>query len=281
MDFLSKLPFKLEPDAQFDEVFEHLEQVYPSQDPWGLNLKRARRTLRFVYPLYKHYFKVRVFGQENVEDRPYMVASNHTGQIAIDGMLISTAFAMDVKPARILRPMVERFVTSLPFVGTWTAEGGSVLGDRQNCVNLLKRGQSPLVFPEGVRGIAKNTSDHYKLRAFTQGFFRLSLASKVPVLPVVVIGAEEFYPWVYHPKPLMKMLKLPALPLTPNFVPLPSPVDIHILEPYFPPDDLSADAPDKQIKEHIVEIEKRIKAKIKEGLKRRRPFFASHTGKKS
>lgn len=278
MDFLKKLHIKPAPDSQFDQTFEHLKKVYPNQDPWGLNLKRARNTLRFIYPLYKHYFKVRVFGQENVEDRPYMVTSNHTGQIAIDGMLISTAFAMDIRPPRILRPMVERFVTALPFVGTWTAEGGSVLGDRQNCLNLLKRNQSVLVFPEGVRGIAKSTQDHYQLKPFTQGFYRLSLASKVPILPVVVIGAEEFYPWVYHPRPLIKMLKIPALPLTPNIVPLPSPVDIHIMEPVFPPEGLSADAPDKKVKEYILELEKKMKRKIEEGLKRRRPFFAAHKG---
>lgn len=278
MDFSKLKILKPVPDQELDEVFEHLGTVYPSQDPWGLNLKRARRSLRFIYPLYKNYFNVRVFGKENVQDTPYMVTGNHTGQIAIDGMLVSTAFAMDIKPPRILRSMVERFMTALPFVGTWSAEGGAVLGDRQNCLNLLKRKQSVLVFPEGVRGIAKNTSDFYKLQPFTHGFFRLSLASGVPVLPVVIIGAEEFYPWVYHPRPLAKLLKLPALPLTPHFVPLPSPVDIHILAPYPIPEDVSPDAPDRIISEHVLNIEKMIKDKIKEGLKMRREFFATQKG---
>ena len=147
-------------DESFEEIFEQLRLKYPEgEDPWGLNLERARTTLQYIWPLYQNYFKVRVFGKENVQDEPYMVTSNHSGQIAIDGMLISTAFAVEIDPPRILRSMVERFFTALPWVGTIAAEGGAVLGDRQNCLNLLSRGQSVLVFPEGVRGVAKNTID--------------------------------------------------------------------------------------------------------------------------
>src|SRR5690606_15828429 len=103
-----------ENQAILDQIFATLEKRYPNrEDPWGLNLKRARKSLERVWPLYKHYFKVRTFGLENIEDRPYIVVANHSGQIAIDGMLICTTFAAEAKPARILRPMVERFFTGI------------------------------------------------------------------------------------------------------------------------------------------------------------------------
>jgi 1-acyl-sn-glycerol-3-phosphate acyltransferase len=278
LNTLTKLSFKPADDEQLAPIFDYLSQKYPEQDAWGLSLKKAKQTLRYVYPLYRDYFRVRVFGQENVLDQPYIVTSNHTGQIAIDGMLISTAFATEITPPRILRAMVERFFVALPFIGTMASEGGAVLGDRQNCLNLLKQDQSVLVFPEGVRGIAKNTKDYYKLQPFTRGFFRISLASGVPILPVVVIGAEEMFPYVYHPMGLARLLHLPALPLSLNYLPLPSPVDIHILPPYPVPEDLSAECPDKQIDEHIFAIEKMMREKIEEALLMRRPFIAAKKG---
>lgn len=269
----------IEEKNKFKKIFRHLNELYPNgSDAWGLRLDKAKTSLKWVYPLYKHYFRVRVFGKENVADETYMVISNHSGQIAIDGMLVSTAFITDINPARVLRPMVERFFTGLPFVGPWAAEGGAVLGDRQNCINLLKRKQSVLVFPEGVRGITKSPKDFYKLAPFTQGFYRMALTAKVKILPVCVIGAEEFYPFVYHPRLLAKWLGLPALPLSPNLVPLPSPVDIYIGEPVTLPEHLDYESPDREVCEEIYQIEETIKSMIKNGLEKRRTFWANFKG---
>jgi 1-acyl-sn-glycerol-3-phosphate acyltransferase len=269
-------------DQKFKEITHELHKIYPKgEDPWGLNIKKSIKSLEKIYPLYKHYFKVRVFGKENVSDKPYMIVSNHTGQIAIDAMLICTAFVVDVSPPRILRSMVERFFTNLPFVGSWAAEGGSVLGDRQNCINLLEKGQSILVFPEGVKGIAKSTKDYYQLQEFTKGFYRICAQLGVEIIPVSVIGAEEFFPYVYQAKSLAKMIGLPALPVSANFIPLPSPVDIHIGKPISIPKELSQDSSDEYISKEIKKVETAIENMITEGLKNRRPFFANQKGNRN
>lgn len=259
-----------------NRAMEQLFEKYPSgEDPWGLNLEKAKRNLEYIYPIYKNYFKVRLFGKENVKDRPYIIVSNHSGQIAIDGMLISTAFATEIKPARVLRSMVERFFTGLPFIGLWAQQGGAVLGDRHNCIQLLHKGESILSFPEGVRGVSKSTKDFYKLQKFTRGFFRMALTSQTAILPIAVVGAEEVFPYVIQAHGLARKLGLPALPLSANYVPLPSPIDIHIGEEFELPK-ISPDASDKEIDEHIYKIEKTIKDLIDYGLKNRRPFFANH-----
>lgn len=259
----------------FKQKFATLEKVLherysKERDPWGLEPKRAINDLKAIWPLYKYYFDVRVHGRENVQDKPYMVVSNHTGQIPIDGMMICTAFATDMEHPRVLRPLVERFLTSLPFLGRWSSESGAVLGDRINCLNLLKRGESILVFPEGVRGIAKETKDHYKLQRFSKGFIRMALTAKVEILPIAVVGAEEFFPYVIHLRKIAKMLSFPALPLTLNLIPLPSPIDIYIGEPYSLPHELSAEALDEELEPHIIALEKQIDNMVKEGLLKRR-----------
>lgn len=260
--------------TKFETLENELKERYiDAHDPWGLDPKRAISDLKTIWPFYQYYFNVKVHGSELVENKPYMVISNHTGQIPIDGLLICTAFATNIENPRILRPLIERFLTSLPFLGRWSSEGGAVLGDRNNCLNLLKRGESVLIFPEGVKGIAKNSKDFYKLQRFTRGFLRMAIAANVEILPIAVVGAEEFFPFVFHLKRIAKFLKLPALPLSVNLFPLPSPVDIYIGKPYSLPKGLSAEALDEDLEVHLTNIEQMIQQLTDDGLKKRRTML--------
>lgn len=259
---------------QIDRVYTQLLKHYgKGEDPWGLNLQKARKNLEYIYPIYKNYFKVRLYGQENVENKQYMVISNHTGQIALDGLMIGTAFATEVEPPRILRPMVERFFTNLPFINKWASECGSVLGDRENCLNLLERGESLLIFPEGVRGVSKSTSEFYQVQEFTRGFYRMALKSNVEILPIAVVGAEEVFPYVYQARGLAKKLGLPALPLSANYFPLPSPMDIYIGEPIQLDQLGTTDPSDSEIEPLIKDIQMKIQEMVNKGLEKRREFW--------
>jgi 1-acyl-sn-glycerol-3-phosphate acyltransferase len=263
-----------EDETKIDQIFIQLRERYKDyQDPWGFNLDLIEKALRKLLPLYRSYFKVRVFGAENVQDKPYILVSNHTGQIPLDGMLVTIAFAFDVAPPRVLRAMVERFLAQLPFLGDLTAQTGSILGDRANCEFLIDHGESILVFPEGVRGISKNTPNYYKLQPFSQGFYRIALQKKTPILPLCVIGAEEMFPLVFHANKLAKVLKLPSLPLSANLFPLPSPIDIYIGKEIPIPEKMGPESSDKEIKENVFHIENTIKKMIVHGLAHRRPFF--------
>ena len=264
-------------EKKIDQAFDLLSERYPTgQDAWGLNLEKAKKILLKSYPLYTKYFDVRVFHREpsllNNND-PLVIVSNHSGQIAIDAMLVSMAFVLEIQPPRVLRQMVERFFTKIPFVNILASEGGAVLGDRKNCQKLLDRGESIMAFPEGVSGVAKNTKDYYQLQYFTQGFIRMALKSKVDVLPIAVVGAEQVFPWVYQAKKAAKLLGLPALPISPLYFPLPSPIDIYIGNPISLPKNLSPDAGDDEIDEQVMKVKNVIKEMIDEGLKQRRTVF--------
>lgn len=251
-----------------------LEKYGKNPDPWGLDPKRAVTDLKFIWPIYKYYFDVKIHGKENIDpNKAYMVISNHTGQIPIDALLICTAFATELEKPRVLRPLVERFLNSLPFFGKWSVEGGAVLGDRNNCLNLLKRNESILVFPEGVTGIAKSPKNYYQLKPFTRGFYRMALTANVEILPICVVGAEDFYPFVFHFRSLAKILNFPALPISPNLVPLPSPIDIYIGKPYTIPSHLTANSTDDEIQTHINELHQTINEMTQAGLKNKRTII--------
>lgn len=256
-----------------DDAFQLLKEKYLSySDPWGFDIGTIGKALDVIFPLYRNYFRVRAFGLENIKDEPYMLVSNHTGQLPIDGVLITTALAVEKKPPRVIHSMIERFMAQFPFLGDVTAQTGSILGDRENCKWLLDKKESILVFPEGVRGISKNTTDFYKLQTFSNGFYRIALESKVKILPIAVIGAEEMFPFVVHAKKIGKFLGLPSLPILSNLVPLPSPIDIYFGEPIELPSDISPEAKDEAIRVEVEKIEKIIKEKIEYGLEQRRPF---------
>lgn len=267
------LPLTEDEKKKKESVFKNLHERYRDySDPWGFNLETVKSALDIVYPLYCKYFRVRVFGAENIKDETYMVVSNHTGQIPIDGVLITTAFAMEAVHKRILHSMIERFMAGLPFLGDLTAQAGSILGDRENCKWLLNNKESILVFPEGVRGISKSTKHFYQVQKFSNGFYRIALESKVKILPVAVVGAEEMFPFVLQAKGIAKHLGLPSLPLSANLVPLPSPIDIYFGEPIEVDLSLDRDAPDKNIRPKVKEVEDSIKSMLSSGLKEKRPL---------
>lgn len=273
---LDQLSFSLtdEEKAQKEAIYNKLQERYRDyRDPWGFKLDTVKKALDIIYPLYLKYFKVRVFGQENIGDETYMVVSNHTGQIPIDGVLITTAFAMECVHTRILHSMIERFMAALPFLGDLSAQAGSILGDRENCKWLLDNNESILVFPEGVRGISKSTKNFYKLQKFSTGFYRIALDAQVKILPVAVVGAEDMFPFVMQASSIAKQFGLPALPLSANYVPLPSPIDIYFGEPVEVLADANREASDKVIRPEIEKIENQIKDMIKHGLENKRPFI--------
>lgn len=241
----------------------------PGEDPWGLDIELVEKALKLITPLYRSYFKVRLIGAEKITAKSYVIISNHSGQIPIDGMLIGLAMLLDVENPVLVRPMVERFMTSLPFINKYSSALGAVLGDRQNAHYLLSKNQSILVFPEGVKGISKSSPDYYKLKEFSSGFYRMALSHQTPILPLAVIGAEEMYPFVIHFKSLANLVGFPALPLSLNLVPLPSPIDIYVGDEMKP----QLNENEKKISNNIFLLEQQIKKMIVHGLARRRPFF--------
>ena len=66
---------------------------------------------------------------------------------------------------------------------------------------------------------------------------------------------------------------VPSFPISTNYFPLPSPIDIHFGKPYKLPEDLSPDAPDNEINEHIYILQNKIRRLIAVGIKDRRQFF--------
>jgi 1-acyl-sn-glycerol-3-phosphate acyltransferase len=256
-----------------------LEKLAPPRneygvDPYGFDIDYAVGALAPLLWLYRHYFRCVVRDIEKVpgEGRVLLV-SNHSGQIPLDGAMIACALFAEADPPRVVRSMVEKWVPTLPFVSTFMARCGQIVGTPENCRRLLSAGEAILVFPEGIRGINKLWKDRYQLQEFGNGFVRLALETDTPIVPVGVVGAEEQAPALLNLKPLAKLLSMPAFPVTPTLLPVPLPSRYHI---YFgDPIRLtgSPDDEDAELERRAAQVREAVNALLRRGLSERKHIF--------
>lgn len=271
-------------DTPMDEQFKEQLNALPTKlnefgyDEFGFSPEWIKWALVPVVWIYKYWFRVEMHGIHNIPEGRVLLISNHSGQIPIDGMMIGAGIFLEGDPPRVLRSMIDRFVSSLPFVSTFLNRVGQILGAPENARALLNKDEALLVFPEGTRGINKLFWDRYKLVKFGPGFMRLALETNTPIVPVAVIGAEEQLPSVANLEKFGKIFGLPTIPLLPQlFVPflgwgpLPTKYRIYLGEPMVFEGDASDE--DVVIEEKVEEVRKTIQSMITYGLKMRNNVF--------
>ena len=244
-------------------------------DPFGFHRDSLKYAALVAEFLYRKYFRCQTHGIENVPEGRVLLVANHSGQLPFDALCLSAALFLDAKPPRMARSMVERWVPTLPFVSYLFARWGQITGTPENCRRLLENEEAILVFPEGVKGIAKPFSKRYQLQEFGLGFMRLALSTRTPVVPVAVIGAEEQAPAI-NVKPLARLIGAPAFPIMPfppflPLLPLPVRYRLYFGEPLLFTGDPDDD--DEVVEGHVRAVRNSIQSMIQVGLKERKHVF--------
>lgn len=226
---------------------------YPVDD-FGYDPELAREILLpLARPLYERYFRVKTLGVDRIPDTgPALLVGNHSGTVAIDAVMVQYAVAMEHPNERAVRNIGADLVYTLPFIGPMARKTGNAVACDEDAAELLRRGELLGVYPEGFKGVGKGWRERYKLQRFGRGgFIETALRSRVPIIPVAIVGAEEAFPMIANAKWLAKVLGMPYFPITPTFpllgplglLPLPSKWLIEFGEP-IPMDDYPEDAAD-------------------------------------
>jgi len=256
-----------------------LEKLTPPRneygvDPYGMDVDYALSAVAPFVWLYRKYFRVELHGVEHVPaDGRMLLVSNHSGQIPLDAAMIEVALLIEKDPPRLVRALVEKWVATLPFVSSFYARIGQIVGTPENCRRLLAADEALLVFPEGVRGLNKPFSERYKLRPFGHGFMRLALEAGAPIVPVGVVGAEEQAPALFDLKFMARLLSMPSFPVTPTLLPFPMPVryHIHFGEPLRFTG--AADEDDADLETKVQQVQSAVQGLLEKGLSERRGVF--------
>ncbi|MFP6664082.1 MAG: lysophospholipid acyltransferase family protein [Deltaproteobacteria bacterium] len=208
-------------------------------DAWGFHKSEARIPMLAAAGLYRHWFRVRVQGLENLPQGRFVLAANHGGHLPFDAAMLATACLLEGTPPRLPRMMISAALSATAAVTSVARSIGGVPFTPANARRLLRRDEGLITFPEGLRGLSKPSSAQYRLGRFSPAFFRAALESDAPILPVAIVGSEEQIPAIFSLEKLARWLGLPSLPITPTFpllgplglIPLPSRYTIQIGAP--------------------------------------------------
>lgn len=157
-----------------------------------------------VYPIVKNIFNAalqlwvrRLDGLDNVpKDKPFVIAANHSS--FLDDFTLAPRIILHINN-KVHMYCNDRFYKNKPLAAflNW---GGCIPVSIQTknpetnkqafklALGYLKKGEPVGIFPEGGRSLDGN------LREAKTGIARLALTSKVPVLPIGVIGSYDVFP---------------------------------------------------------------------------------------
>ncbi len=248
-------------------------------DPYGLSPEFIRRTSLPGVLLYEYYFRCQTHDIDRLPAGRVLVIGNHAGQLPFDGLMLATALLLEAEPPRIARAMGEFWIPSIPGFSVLAARGGTLVGTPENCAQMLRHGECVVVFPEGVRGMNKLYRDRYELQRFGQGFMRLALETRTPIVPVGIVGSEEQQPGLANWQGLGRLLGMPAFPVTPTFpwlgplglLPLPVRYHLYFGEPMHFEGEANED--EAAIERRVEEVRGAIEALLARGLAERRGVF--------
>jgi 1-acyl-sn-glycerol-3-phosphate acyltransferase len=192
----------------YTAVMGTLSLLLSLRDPEGRKQHRCARTWsRMIVRTVG--LRVRVRGAENIRaGESYVFLSTHQSYMDIPVML-------GYLPAQ-LRIAAKREVFQIPFLGWHMRRGGHISINRgstteavaslRQAAREIRPGVSAFLFPEGTR-----TRDG-SLQSFKKGGFRLALQTRLPVVPVTIVGTRRVLPrdsFVFRPGPVEMHLDPP------------------------------------------------------------------------
>lgn len=199
-------------------------------DPYGIDKHDLARFVSAFALLYRYYFKVDVYGLDNVPSKGRAVlVGNHSGGVAIDGAMVMGSMLLDAEPPRLPHAMLDKFIHQFPGASQFMSRTGQFTGNPDQAKRLLEAGRLILAFPEGARGTAKLAKDSDSLVEFGTGFMRLALETDSPIVPFGFVGGGEALPTIANLRRLGRLLGVPYVPITKWIFLIPKPTRFQLL----------------------------------------------------
>src|SRR5262245_15148236 len=224
--------------------------------------------------LYRWWWRVDVVGRERMPRRgPMLVVANRGGTLLpYEAFMLARALGSAAPEPRAARPLLDDWLLHVPLVGGAATALGAVPSSPAALRRVLAAGEVAITFPEGDDAVGKPVAHRYRLAAFARrSLLRVALEAHAPIVPVAVIGVEEVQPVLWRVERLGRLLGLPAVPITPALVPLPTKWTLHVGEPL---DGATHGADRRALRTVRERVRERLQGLVSDGVRRRPGLFA-------
>lgn len=225
----------------------------------------------FLGEIMTKYFRTEVEGMEHIPKRGSgLITANHSGYSGFDAFLLCHHIFQD--KGRTARVLTHHFwflnqTTAIP-----AHKMGFIEANRKNGLNVLNKKKLLVIFPEGEYGNFKPSTQRYRLQDFKKGCVRLAIETQSPIIPTLVIGAEETHINLAQLK-FSKYLRGLVLPLPLNVIPLPARWKIKFLPPIHYKEKKSVLENDDRIRHLTEDLQDYMQLELKKELKTRKKIF--------
>jgi 1-acyl-sn-glycerol-3-phosphate acyltransferase len=190
--------------------------------------------------LYDHYFRCETEIEEELPDGPLLAVANHNAMTGMPDMFCHmAAFWRRYSTRRLAYGLMHDVPFRFPVAGAWLNAAGAISANRVNARRALDRGAAVLVFPGGDLDACKPYSRRYSIEfGRRRGFIRTAIRERVPIVPVVSVGAHSgLYIWT-DGRAIAELLRLPMLArsnVAPIGVAMPWGIIFGVPFPHLPP----------------------------------------------
>jgi 1-acyl-sn-glycerol-3-phosphate acyltransferase len=226
----------------------------------------------------KAYFRVEIEGLEHLppSGKKGLICPNHSGYAGTDAVLL--AHLIREHSGRRPRILAHRaFFDFSKQVKAVSESFGLHKASIENGLNIQKRNHLLILFPEGEKGNFKPTLLRYRLQEFRTGFLRIAIQAGAPIIPTIIIGAEESHLNLGNVD-LGKLAKGLRIPLPLTLLPLPAKWKIKFLPPIdttqFDPSILNDP---QKLKQLAKKIRREVQRAINDELRTRKFIFSEQT----
>lgn len=138
--------------------------------------------------------RIYVDGLENLpRDGRFLLVGNHTTSGWAE--IVLTPYFVHRELGVRVRGLATRQLADMRGIGREAMEAaGAVVGDPETGAELMRQGETVLVFPGGGRDMLKFKGEEYQLLwQGRSGFARLAIAHDYPIVPVGLVGGDDVY----------------------------------------------------------------------------------------